>query len=354
MKKLNTKEMKVIVNQIISKELAIYNLEANIYPVNIFEYYTKYIPNANFENKNDFINALKMPMTTKGFTFWHLECKTEKPDIVVFIDYFKKYKNPILNLIKHCFHEAKHYIQLTVDDYDYIKFIRNLETILTEYDWDSYINCHDDFLFEIEANIYAINKTKELLKDKYPNIYQLEKDNIDNIEKNYDLDYMLYDAIEQFDKLLHIALLNKIILINTYPVFDIFLNNINAFKSINDIIKNPNLKNVDKRILYTVLSSNSFLNSVNMEKLSDIELDTLNKSLQYTYNIYINQFKFILNSFNNNAINLNYFTQIKNVLIEKIKNINGYITLLNSAKNPKQYRYEFIKKNLKNNNVEIL
>ncbi len=350
--KENIERMKRIAYDIISKELEKNNLDANIYLVNTFEYYIKYIPNVNFESMSNFISALKMPMLTKGFTFWHLNYKVEKPDIVIFINYFKKYKNPLLNLIKNCFHETKHYIQLTADDYDYIKFMRNLETILTEYDWNNYINYHDDFLFEIEANIYAINKTKELLKGKYPNIYKLEKDTIDKMEKDYNIDYMLYDAIEQFDRLLHIS--NKIIIINTYPAFDIFLNENNAFKPIKNIISNPNFEHVDKRIVHTVLSSNAFLKSIDMKKLSNEELVTLNESLQYTYNVYINQFRFILNSFNNNDININYFNQIKKLLIEKIKNINEYIVLLNSAKNPKQYQYEFIKSRLRKNNVEIL
>ncbi len=350
MKKLSTKEMKKIAYEIISKELEKYDLDARIFTVTTLEYYIKYIPSVNFESISDLIQTLKFPFITRGLTFWANYYKTSSPDIITFINYFKKLDNPLFELLKNCFHETRHCIQFKFDNYSYKKFLCNMEAVINIYAWSKYNSCHDDFSFEIGANIYGITKTKEFLKNNYPHIYNLEKNRIERFEKVYKLDYILYDATEQLDKTIDIVKSQEIQINNDYPCFNIFLNDNNSFKSMKDIIENPDLKKFDERILYTILSSNSYLESVDIEKLSNEELAILNEALQYTYTIYNNQYKFILTSFTNKDININYFNQMKKLLVEKIENINEYITLLNSVKVPKQYQYEFIKIRLKKKN----
>lgn len=380
MKKLSTKEMnamKKIANEIISKELANYpNMKVYLFPVTNLEYYTSYvkqfikfyIDNKLNLDKNEFLNLIKKPFDNEiigSSKFFDCREENSKNEFIIFIcilmNKIKKAKLPHIELLRVCYHEARHIIQQTFDSNSYSKFLGNIEELLSNNDNDDYNKNHDNYSSEIGANLYEIFKVEEYIKQleklenkKNSNIYTLEKYYIEDLENAYKLDYMLFDAVGQMNKAFDIVNKKKLKINDEIPIFNIFANDDNSFKSINDIIKNPDFKNVDKRIVYTVLSSNSFLKSIDMEKLSNEELDTLDESLQYTYNVYINQFKFILNAFNNNDINNNYFTQMKKLLIEKIKNIKGYILLLNAAKEPKQYQYEFIKIRLKEKNIEIL
>lgn len=357
MKKLSTKEMKNISYTIISKELQKHNLEAIIYPVSVFEYYTKYIPNKYLSDKNNFIKLLKLP-------FIHaLACNLlfddKENNIIIFLDKFKNKDKQLLNLINTCFHEIRHSIQQTFDDYSYNMFLRKIDCFLKKcfpYNYQSY---HDCYSYEIGSNIYAITMTKEFLKNNYPTIYQEEKNNIEKREENIRANYILYDATDRVNQVINTARSMQISINNISPIFNIFINSDNSFKSIKDIIKHPNFKKLDKRIIYAVLTSDSFFKSIDIEKISSEELVILNESLQYTHTVYHNQIEFcwknrknIVNNTNAQSI-INWMTSIKRIS-QRQKIIDKYMTLLNNSQNKEQYQYEFIKKRIKENNIEIL
>lgn len=150
---------------------------------------------------------------------------------------------------------------------------------------------------------------------------------------------MLFDAVEKINKAFDIINEKKLKINNMIPLFNIFTNDDNSFKSIEDILKNPSFEKLDKRIVYTVLSSDLFLNSIDIEKLSDIELNTLEESLQYTYTIYNNQYQFIWKQFNNKAINFEFFIETAESLIKHIKKMDKHLLLLKSAKENKKPQF---------------
>lgn len=341
MKKLSTKEMKKIAYEVISKELEKHNLKANIYPVSILEYYTKYIPNINFLDIKDFLNTIKYPFFNKYAIY-----DTLNASIIILINDFKKRNMPLFFFIFSCYHETIHSIQAFLNDYNYSKFLFNIESILSENNCKDYYDNHDNYSIEIGANLYGTFKTEELLKNEYPDIYKLEAQNIKNQENAYKIDYILYDAVDQINKVLNIVNKKKFKINDEMPIFNIFVRNDNSFKSIGDMLKNPEFERLDKRIIYTILSSDLFLKSINIQKLSNEELDTLNEALQYTYTIYNNQYKFIWEKFNNEEINFKFFIESAERLIKNIKEIDKYVLLLNTAKNSNQNQHN-LKVNLK-------
>ncbi len=358
MKKLSTKEMKKIAYEIVSKELEKYdNINVHIFPVTTLEYYTKYIKklikfyidNEIHLDKSDFLELIKEPFSNtlaynQMFDVW-IDSQITKFTIftVIFIKKIKKMNLPLINLLVNCYHEARHSIQLTFDNYSYVKFLRYIDGILIDNNNTDYNKNHNSYSIEIGANLYGITKAEEFLKNKYPDIYELEIETIKNYEKKYKLDYMLFDATVQIDKALNIANEKQINLNDKIPIFSIFMSGDNSFKSIEDMIKNPDFEKLDKRIAYTFLSSNSYLKNVDIEKLSAEEQTILNEALQYTYTIYNNQYKFIWKMFNNEDVNFKFFIETAEGLIKKRKYIDEKIKLINNKNKIKQY--ELIKNN---------
>lgn len=358
MKKLSTKEMnamKKIANEIISKELENYpNMKVYLFPVTNLEYYTSYvkqfikfyIDNKLNLDKNEFLDLIKEPFENKVAGFYRLfDCREEnsKNEFIIFIcilmNKIKKAKLPHIELLRVCYHEARHIMQLTFDNNSYAKFLRYIEEL---HDNDDYNKNHDNYSFEIGANLYATFKLEETIKKlenkKNSNIYTLEKYYIEDLKNAYKLDYMLFDAVGQMNKAFDIVNKKKLKINDEIPIFNIFTNDDNSFKSINDIIKNPNFEKLDKRVVYTVLSSDLFLNSIDIEKLSDIELNILDETLQYTYTIYNNQYQFIWKQFNNKTIYFKFFIEITEKLINNIKKIDTHLLLLNSVKEKKKHQ----------------
>lgn len=360
MKKLSTKEMKEVAYKIISNELEEYtNMEIYVSPVTNFEYYTNYIgkfikfytDNELYLGKNKFLELIKRPFnnTTIAYTQHFVYSEEDKKTgfinfICILIDKIKKDKHSHIELLRACYHEARHSIQLNFDINSYACFLHYAEGVLINNNYTNYNKSHDNYSIEIGANLYGIFKTEDFLKNKYPDVYKLEKGYIKGLETSFKLDYMLYDAVGQMNKALELVNKKSLKINDEIPIFNIFMGDDNSFKSINDIIKNPNFEKIDKRIVYTVLSSDLFLNSIDIEKLSDIELTTLNEALQYTYTIYSNQYKFIWEKFNNEEINFKFFIESAKRLIKNIKEIDKHLLLLNNAKENKRQQFS---KNIK-------
>ncbi|MCI8778922.1 MAG: hypothetical protein HFI86_08220 [Bacilli bacterium] len=364
MKKLSIEEMKAmkkIANEIISKELANYpNMKVYLFPVTNLEYYTSYvkqfikfcIDNNFYININAFSYLIKIPFSGAiwgNSKIFDLQANS-KANYIIFIcicmNKIKKTRLPHVELLRVCYHEARHIIQQTFDDNSYSSFLINVEGILLNNDNDDYNKNHNNYSFEIGANLYSTFKTEEAIKNlkkvetnKNANIYKLEKDYIEDLGNTYKLDYMLYDAVGQMNKVFDIVNEKKLKINDEIPIFNIFMKDDNSFKSIEDMIKNPNFDVLDKRIVYTVLSSNSFLKSIEIEKLSDEELDTLNEALQYTYTVYNNQYQFIWKKFNNEEINFKLFIESAERLIKNIKEIDKHLLLLKSAKENKKPQF---------------
>lgn len=197
------------------------------------------------------------------------------------------------NLAYFTYHEYKHV--LIERDKNFHK--NNLDSFnimigyITKTVSDYYDINHDDFYEEILANKYAIKKvTKFLLK--FPNIYkkvyfQLEQERLatEIYYQNYDIQVFL-DIISKnliYTDISKIDLLKK-----EYPyTFISFLYNKNGtLKDLKKLSKTNNWNNrIPLEVKYLIVSSKTFLASIDYNFISIEELNFILEALNYTYNL---------------------------------------------------------------------
>lgn len=146
---------------------------------------------------------------------------------------------------------------------------------------------------------------------------------------------------------------------NIKPIFEIFFDGNVKFKNISEIINNEKFKNLDKKIIYAIFSSKSFLSNINISNLSEEELNIISESLAYTCDNDLKQIK-LSEQLTNLKIKLYLLLFKKNSnIIGKVANLNKTVynsfapdTFNNFFKNP---NYDFrqmyladIKKQLSN------
>lgn len=154
-------------------------------------------------------------------------------------------------------------------------------------------NCYEikpeNFYEEIIADVYANKKTIGFLNN-YPNLKSklqlyIEKDKIFT-----DMNYQNYDV----QKIINI--INKLIKCdsNRYEYFDsifpygiisVLYNNNGTFKDIKTLMTEKEWNNYPKEVQYLIISSKAYLDDINYESTTKEELEIIEKSLEYTYNL---------------------------------------------------------------------
>lgn len=106
----------------------------------------------------------------------------------------------------------------------------------------------------------------------------------------------------------------------------LFFNEDKSLRKIVDIIykmnNNPCYVHLDKKVVYTFISSRYFLQNTNINKLSIQELDLLKESLDYTNQVYQNQEKTIEKAYHDKIINKLKFLKNQKSLLEKLTDID--------------------------------
>ena len=222
----------------------------------------------------------------------------EKGTIVVFVDkVLNKFEaqriGSIFMLARTCYHEARHWVQQTFDRYSYDRFLSDMEMFYMKTDANrDYLENHDEYSFEIGANLYGTKMAREYLKKNYPKTYEREKRVIDAIEDRYKNDYMLYNPSYTIDRVIpRIRMLNPFgdneiikhdFIKDTSPVLSIFLNGDGSFKRPSEVLANEKYQSLDKRIVYAFFSSELFLKELgNIKDLTPEEVLILNNSMDY-------------------------------------------------------------------------
>ena len=288
---IDIETLKKISYEIIREESKRINQSINSYLVTNKDYYKEYV----FKTKKigqDLFPFIIKPRRTSGFN-------DQKGNVVIFLDKIKKItskERQIFFIILCSYHEVKHTEQKILNQYTYERFIYDIESYLIGEKKINYQKNHNKVLFEIDANIYAIEKTKEYLINNYPDVYQKVKEEISTLEQKYYKDLEEYDALTLVEKIIdymryqlniHWALtVNHMEIIS--PVLELFIYPDVLFKSIKYMRQDGIFNNLDKRIIYLFLSSKQFLEQVNLDNLTKEELVLLDESLEYTNNKYIN------------------------------------------------------------------
>ena len=332
-------EMKKIAHEVIEEELKTTSLKISVFPLTFIEYYKKEI----------FTKPFSLIRVKNAFISLHTFGMFEKNNIYVFINRIQKIKKPgkrLFKLLETCYHEARHEMQRRFKEGSYEAFFDDIESFIMKCTYNDYNKNHDCYSFEIGANLYGITKAKEYMQSNYPEIYEGEKDEITEIEEDYRFDYMMYDGPAIIDKFIKIYHKNaKKYNINPNRIsktLDSFLNEDATFKPIKQIIADEHFEKIDKKVLYSVLSSKSFLKNVNIKTLSSEELSILEESLKYTMGVYVNQTKIIEKEYQKKNIRILYYLQEQKNLIEKIlflkKNYNEILKMKKILNNDKKIK----------------
>ena len=218
--------------------------------------------------------------------------------------YFNKYDGAMVRglfqVLKTSYHEIRHSVQLTFNKYSYEKFLRDIEVFFIKCDLGrDYKYNHDSYSFEIGANLYGTRMAKEYLMNNYPLIYEKDKGIIELIEKRYMDDYLLYNPSYTVDRVLpriRIACSfskNDENIKSISPVLSLFLNGDGSFKRPSEVMSNEKYQGLDKRIVYAMFSSLSFLKELKyMNDLSFEEINIVMDAMDYTSELCMIQMNF--------------------------------------------------------------
>lgn len=284
MEKLGKKELEKLIQSIAAEELINNNIkDCYVVPMTFMECMS--LSYGLKEKIKRYVMLKKISREAQAFC-----CEIEGFNVVVmFLDNLLKmsYEDQILNSVFSTYHEVRHVIQNNFDTDSYDKFINDINHYNQYIDVLEYKVNHDSYSYEIGANIFALEKTKEYLKKNYPDVYELSKEKIDVANKKNEINYMSYPYMKMLNKALSKVMQNKDF--EKIPVLKYFVNEYGGFKSVYEIKKSKEIEKLDKRIVYCILSSNVFIKSMNESELSRDDKLYLSEAIDYIKTIYINQ-----------------------------------------------------------------
>lgn len=195
----------------------------------------------------------------------------------------------LLQFTSSCFHELRHtYQQKQISSDNFYNFMMQIEYTMQLYNQQDYINDHDSFYSEIDAINYGFSQSHNYLIQNYPLEY--EKYMNASGTPQYHITYShikeitdKYEPHNTVDKIVY-AIQKKVIKTKTGvpPVLYNFINEDGTYKPFTEIINNKNLRTIDERIILSVLSSRTFMSSINIYSLSPKERVYLKEALKQT------------------------------------------------------------------------
>lgn len=303
MDNLTNEEIRKIITDICNEEKQEHNLETDIYVITPLEDYKKM-----FQNK-------KMKLTPSHIATPILAGGAFNPQAKEVIIYFCKYQK-IKKINKRLFlaiyttyHELRHVYQSQMGDFSYEVFMMNINSGDAPNELFDYYAKHDEYYHEIDAISYALRKTKEYILNNYPEKYETLKEELEYGETRVKKGFTSHDPSDIIERYLYglkiklkKARKEKIDLNSVSPVLKIFLNDNLSYKSMAEIINTEDFKKLDKRIIYAFFSSETFLETLNKETLSEEQINILLESLEYTNNLYQQQAAILLEEKNTKEI----------------------------------------------------
>lgn len=268
------------------------------------------------------------PFNSVGF------CHSSHQEIVIFLNRFMQIKDAnlcLFDLLFVCYHEMRHLYQdytFPIDTLDgYLKYIEyNIRIFGFN---DDYSNNHDKYSSEIGANLYGIHKAKEAFLKKYPDQFDKIKDTYNNLENKFIVDYFSYDPMDTINRY---VLMMQLRYKEAQSIFsrdksfnlpnsvtNIFLRDDYTCKSLIEIIQHPNFSFIEKKLIYSFITSDVFLKSISLEELSAEERILFNGAISYAKTFYQNQ--------KNTLIKYNSYNYYQNYNMKrKLKSFDNFIS----------------------------
>ena len=296
-------ELKKIASSICKEENISYGKDYKINAVTPKEFYRDYLLKKPYR-------LLVQPMFYLVHPFVYGGYNDLEDGIVIYTkklksDDLKENNMALYNFIFSCYHEIRHSVQHEFSKYSYESFLRSVEGIIrilvNNFD---YSFRHNDYSFEIGANLYSTAKARLYMQKNYPEEYSSIEEQINQIMENILKNYFMYDALYTIDGAFRCIKMNRYNLENikelvNASVLPMFINKDYSFKSISEIMDNEETKKLDKRIIYSVLASSSYKKNINILELSQDEKKLLDDATEYFATIKENQKNYEENHSNN-------------------------------------------------------
>lgn len=272
-KNIKLKEIKQKCISIIEEEAKLKGIKINISPITVIEFY-----NSDFFEQQ---NHTKLQRTKIKYSLRKsagiFDANTEK--IMIFIDRLAKGEkidstNKFISILFAMYHELKHQLQYGCKETTlFEEFIIEIERIIMALFPRDYAKNHNRYYIEIDANLYAYEKTLEYTKNNQPDKYNEIKQFLDAKWMSQNKYYQLnYNSQEIFDKFYEFCKQNKYgMAFLGIPNLDTFIDMSNNFKPLSKIITKSKTENIDKNIILTILGSESYLNQLDISKLNEEE-----------------------------------------------------------------------------------
>ena len=293
---MNFYEAKFLCDYILQKEIKNNNLNVKPYTFGVISYYNQEYfkskirtnsfvlkhPDFSLKEKiKNFISATKYSLlpSYKGIY------SDSDNSIVIFIDnliVLPKMKINIIDLLKTTYHEIYHAIDFknkteSFDFNNYDKFSCDLERFLSKHYTAmpfKYLFNHDSFMIEILANKYGIEKTIQYIKEN-PLNYTYDINRLSKLKNKYDKQYNNYNLSKYLD-----------IIIKNYKdvkkckdfddtIFTIFINEDGTIKSLNEVLVDPKVKEIDKKIFSAFLNTPTLKKSFNITEEIKEKIDSI-------------------------------------------------------------------------------
>lgn len=343
---LSKKEIKWIIKYIFEKEKKKYGLDTDLKFTTYIEIFSKELladlVNKNFSLQKTFQN-LRVPAffgnpETPLKSYISFNCENYYYDLFNNIDFVYS-KIRILFIL---YHEIGHAVKnkrledqnkkrsLTLDEY--IKYREDNITSCTD---QFYIKNHGSFFSEIDANVFASDKTINYLKNNVPILYIKKKNKINNIlgknlnKKNlYDLDIFneQYDinikTLEQKGEFSTLALEDKKVLLE--------YNADGKRKDIYDTLNiNPKEFNIDDDVFSSLIVNAINKNEcIDIGKLDNVQLYKFKKGIIYGINDISRRISNNDYLFSKKLINEKQYNFSKEYLLKKYRVLAGYRKML--------------------------
>lgn len=319
---------KKLINDLLTKEINKQNDNVEILAMSTIDFILKKLTNnicLRNLNINDYIK-------NQGLYNWisYDKYKTGTPTIYnivnIHLDVIKKDSKDkyeyLYNLLTTLYHEYYHRLEYISEKNNQLDNIKDsIETFIKDNNQlKLYYNYHDNFNFEINANLYSIKKTEEYLK-QYPNVYKKLRNKIEYDKVIYQLNYINYDIQSFFNYInKNIKQLKEL----PEPINILYDKEYNL-NPINELYKAKRWITINDEIKKIILSSKSYIENQNIEKLSQEERTILLESLKYAYYYELERYKNNKELKKNTDKNTDVFTKEQNkelneTINKKLKN----------------------------------
>lgn len=318
---LSIQEKKEIIYQIIEEEKRKYGITFETTPIIIGKIFssTAYKKNLKLSNPDSQIRYIT--------PWWSGVYKDKEKTLFIVIENVCKLipMHYLADLIMFCYHEVKHVYQdnIAIKEPTYHSFLMQIETeiIKTKFGRKNYAKYHDNYLFEIDANIYMIERTMEYLK-KSSYYSERDKKYLENLQKKYEKGNNMYDVSEKIGMIDRVVKMKPAETLEKISMLNFFYKQDGSFKPISEIM--VNIDKIDSEIIEAMLSSDVFLKQLPSDKLNEEEREFMIDILKKVYEKELKKHQ----SENVSVNDLKEYLHYSKSIIEKINNINKFLTKL--------------------------